>query len=251
VKAAGEDHTVTLADLVAGYQLKTDYDRDKTALANNRRALEAEQTQRVQAFQQQSTVLANQFMLVENTLLNQLRDPKVMQLQTDDPAQFLMLQRNVEGQINQLRAARQYAAQQYDQTIQQNRAEFMRAEGAKLRDSVEGWGDEKLRASVETIKTLGFSDDEVVQVIDSRFIKGALELAQLRSENAALRARIEKGEKAATDIKRTVPKGIKPGKSNTGQQNSGPNKEALSKLKRRFSQTHHERDAAKLIEALL
>lgn len=86
--------------------------------------------------------------------------------------------------------------------MQQERLAFMEQEGSILRNEVPDWGDEKLQSAVDTIKTLGFDDREVVNVIDSRFIKGALELAALRSENAALKARIETGEKAAVKVKR-------------------------------------------------
>ncbi len=249
-KAAGQEQTVTLADLVAGYKLKADYDRDKTAIATERRTFEAAQAARVQTFEQNANVLANQFMLVENTIAARLRDPKLLQMQTDDPAQFVMQQREIETQINQLRGARQHAAQQYDAYMQQQRQEFMQAEGAKLKEDIEDWGDDKLRASVDTIKTLGFTDDEVPNIVDSRLIKGALELASLRTENAALKERIKKGEKAAGAVKKTVPKGIKAGKG-MARKGRGPDRNSVSKLKRRAAQTNSVQDAAAVIENMM
>ena len=250
-KAAGEDRTATLADIIAGYRLQADYDRDKTAMAEQRRNFETEQQARVEQYQQNANVLANQFMLVENTIAAQLQDPKLIQLQTDDPAQFVMRQREIETQLNNLRAARQQAAEQYNQFMEHERNEFMKAEGTKLAERVEDWGDDKLRAAVDTIKTLGYSDDEVPGVVDSRLIIGALELAQLRTENAALKARIEKGEKAAGTVKKQVPKGIKPGRTVTKKSGRGPDKSAVSKLRRRAAQTNTVQDAASVIEALM
>lgn len=76
VKAAGEEHTVTLADLVTGFQLRADYDRGKTALAEQRRIFETEQTERVDSFKQNSSVLAQQFALVEQALAARLPGPQ-------------------------------------------------------------------------------------------------------------------------------------------------------------------------------
>ncbi len=249
--AAGEERTATLADLVAGYQLQADYDRDKTAVAEQRRVFEAEQTARVEQYQTNAHVLSNQFQLVENTIAAQLHDPRLMQMQADDPAQFVMRQREIDTQLNNLRAARQQAAQQYDQFMQQERTDFMKAEGEKLSNDIEDWGEDKLRASVDTIKTLGFSDAEVPSIVDSRLIKGALELASLRTENAALKSRISKGEKAAGTVKKTVPKGIKPGKAAARKTGRGPDKSAVSKLRRRAAQTNSVQDAANVIESLM
>lgn len=247
-QAAGGEVTATLQDLVAGYQLKADYDRDKTALGEARRNFEAEQQSRVQEYQQHANVLANQFNLVERFLMDKLQDPRLARLRDSDQAEYLLQVREIEGQVNQLRAVRQQNAQEYDAFMEHQRSEFMASEGAKLRQDVTDWGEDKLRASVDTIKSLGFSDDEVVQVVDSRLIKGALELAQLRTENASLKARIEKGEKAAGKVKREVPKGIKPGKTRRGR---GPDKNSASRLRRRLAQTNDVKDAAKLIEQLI
>ena len=247
--AAGGEVTATLQELVSGYQLKADYDRDKGDLATRRQTFETEQQSRVDVYTQHAHVLATQFDLVEQALAQRLQDPRLAQLRDYDQAEYLVQVREVEQQVNHLRTARQQASAQYDQFRQENQQAFIQAEGQKLRDSVPDWGDDKLRASVDTIKTLGFSDEEVVDMVDSRFIKGALELATLRTENAALRARIEKGEKAAGTVKQKVPKGIKPGKAKS--KTRGPDKQGISRLRRRLSQTNTVADGANVIEAMM
>lgn len=247
--AAGGEVTATLEDLVSGYKLKVDYDRDKTALAETRRSFENEQNAHMQEITQQHNVLAQQFNMVEHVLANRLNDPRLQNLRVENPSEFLIQVREIEDQMNGLRNARQQTAQQYNAYVEQSRAAFMQTEGEKLRTGVSDWNDDKLRASVDTIKSLGYTDDEVVSVVDSRLIKGALELATLRTENAALRARIQKGEKAAGDIKRQVPKGLKPGPAT--RRTRGPDRQQSSKLRRRLAQTHNVKDAAKVIESMM
>jgi len=250
VKAAGEDRTVTLADLVEGYQLKADYDRDKTALAETQRRFQAEQQQRVDDYQQHAQILSQQFNLVEAQLAAKLQDPRFAQLREDDPAEWNAQVLEVQQQVAQLREARQQAAQQYETFLANERQAFMQAEGEKLRTTIPEWGDDKLRSAVDTIKSLGYDDSEVVNVVDSRLIQGALELASLRAENSALKARIDKGEKAAAKIKKTIPKGIKPGPS-MKRKGPGVDRSKVSKLKHQLSKSNSVDDAAKVIESLM
>ena len=74
-----------------------------------------------------------------------------------------------------------------------------------------------------------------------------MELGELRAEVAEFR-KLKKSAKGTADrIKKTVPKLTKPGKGrNAGRIRKGD----VSGLKKRFNETHHERDAAKLIEKM-
>lgn len=249
-KAAGQEHTVTLQDLVSGYQLRADYDRDKTAMAESRRNFEAEQAQKVQQYEQNANVLSQQHQVLVNTLAGQLQSAQMLELQRDDPTAYLIKRQEIETQLTQLQGVGQAAAQHYNEVMAQQRADFIKAEGMKLQNEVEGWGQEKLDDAVSVIKSLGFSDAEVDQNPDSRFIKGALELKTLRDKVATLEARIAKGDKAATTVKRTVPKGLKPGKTATPNRR-GVDRSAVSKLRRAHGQTKSVKSAASLIEQLI
>ena len=130
-----------------------------------------------------------------------------------------------------------------------DRARFYQAEAQRLLSEVPDWGEEKLRVAVDTVKSLGFSDDEVVAIADSRLIKGSLELANLRSENAALRARVEKGVKPATTVKKNVPKVITPGKK-VQTSKAKVKRDTLSQAKNRLQKTGSVRDAANVLMAL-
>lgn len=249
-QAAGGEVTATLQDLVAGYQLKADYDRDKGELADRRRTFENEQQRRVDAYEQGANILAQQMQLTEQFLLGQLQTPEMQQLRINDQSEFILRRDAVMNQVGALRQQRDAAANAYEQFMSGTRAEFMAAEGQKLREIDPDWNEEKLGHAVNTIRSLGFDDAEVLDVVDSRLIRGATELHNLRAENAELKAQLEKGAKAASKIKSTVPKGLKPGKSNQ-RRGRGPDRQAISKLRRRLGQTGDVKDAAKLIEELI
>lgn len=250
-KAAGEERTATLAELVSGFQLKADYDRDKTALATTRREFENEQTARVQHVQQNAQVLEQQFQAMGQMVSSRLQDPQLLELQQTDTAAYLLQVRQIENEFNQLSGMRNQAAQQYNQFLENERNAFLQTEGKKLQQDIPDWGEEKLQVAVNTIKSLGFDDAEVAQNADSRFIKGALRLAELEAENAALKARIEKGEKAVKTVKKTVPKGIKPGKATAGRRTRGVDRSKVSKLRRAHGQNKSVQSAADVIEQLM
>lgn len=248
-KAAGEERTATLADLITGHKLQVDYDRDKGALADARRTFETEQHSRVELFTQQATVQAQQFDLVEQALAVRLQDPRLAQMREADPAEWTAQVREIETQVNNLRMHRGNSAQQYETYMQQERQAFMAAEGEKLQADVEGWGDDMLKSALGVMQTLGYSGDEVTTVVDSRLIKGALELSTLRTKVASLEAIVAKGKKAAGQIKRDVPKGIKPGKA--GQRRKGMTRSNVQRLRNRAKKSGSTKDAGKLIEALM
>lgn len=248
-KAAGKEHTVTLAELEKGYQLQADYDRSKTKLADQRKAFESEQQTRIEEYQRQANALATQFNMVEQFIRAEYETQELARLRQDDPAEWNARITEGNQKLNQLYQARQQAAVQYDQIVHQEQQEFLKREAETLKKDVEGWGEEKLKSALGTIKTLGFNDEETAGLLDSRVIKGALELAALREENKALKARFEKAGKTVKKVKDTIPKTLKPGK--TGNLKQSLNRSEVSNLKKRLKKSGSTRDAAKMIELML
>lgn len=245
--AAGEEVTATLEDLVKGYSRQADYDRDKTALAGERRVFEAEREQRLESLNTQAVVLNNQYQHLEQVLYSQLQG---LNTQSMDAGELALVQQQVNGQIEQLRQSRQQVANQYTQLMNQERQHFMAQEAQKLQEQVEGWGQEKLATAVDTIKSLGYNDDEVTRVVDARLIQGALELDSLRAEVSELRKLKEEGQTAAKSVKAKVPKTVKSGKG-TKKKGRGPDRNAVSRLRRSHGQNQSLDSAAKLIESMM
>jgi hypothetical protein len=249
-KAAGEEHTVTLSELEKGYQLQADYDRNKSKLADQRKAFEDEQKLRVESFQQQSTALAQSFNLAEQVILADYGSEAMNQLRVTDPTEWLIKQREGEQRLAQLNHARQNAASQYDQVMKAEHDQYLAREGELLSKTIDGWDDDKLRTAVDTIKTLGFNDTEVVNIVDHRLIQGALELKRLRAENEELNNRMANANKAVNKVKKKVPKIPSGGKLRAGGKGS-VKKSTVNKLRKRLSKSNHINDAANLIESLM
>lgn len=249
-KAAGNEQSLTLAELETGYQLRADYDRDKTQLAESRREFEQQQQQRVAEYTQNANAMAQMFTNMEQQLLAQYQAPELQQLRTSDPAEWSARMYEGQQKLDQLRQQRDNAAVQYDQFINNERQHFLAAEGQKLAQNVDGWGDDKLKGAVDTIKTLGFSDEEVINVVDSRLITGALELQTLRAENEALKAKIESADKAVNKVKKTVPKTVKAGKP-ISTAKGAVQRNQVNKLRKRLKTSGNVADAAALIENMI
>ena len=247
-KAAGVEHTVTLGELEKGYQLQADYDRSKKALTEQRDAWKAEHNAQLENFQQQSTMMASAMQSAEQAVIAEFNSPAMEALRSSDPAEWAARMREGEIKLNNMRAMRQNAADQYMRTMQDQHQRFLAQEGQKLLDTVDGWGDEKLKDAVDTVKTLGFNDNEVLDIVDSRLIKAALELRTLREENAKYKAQFDKATKSVKQVKAEVPKTVTAGKVRGAASVARTN---VAKLKNRLAKTHNVRDAAKLIETLM
>lgn len=251
-KAAGEERTATLAELVEGYQLRADYDRSKGELAKQRQQLDTAQQEGVKAFEAQAAQMANLLNFVEQNVLAQYSDAEMQKLRVEDPSEFAARMYEKDQKLAALNQKRQEATTQYDNFMAEQKRDFMLREGQKLQAEVPDWGRDKLNTAVETIRSLGLSDNEVGNIIDSRMIKGALELHDLRAENAALKARIEKAGAAAETVKKKVPKIAKPGKlTTTANRNARVNKTQVQKLRGNLKKSQHVRDAAALIETMI
>lgn len=255
VKASGKAETVTLAELVKGYQRNADYNRKTQTLADARRAFESEQQQRLYAYQQQATVHAQQMAAVQGILQQELQSPELLSLQQTDPATYLMKTREIEGRLGALEQQRQMASQQYEAQMQQALTERTAREARALNDKVPDWGQDKLGQAVDVIRSLGFQDQEFAQNPDHRVIMAALELKELREKVAAFESERQSAKKTARRVKENVPNAPKPGRQRNGRLRVERDK--LSQAKKRLQKSAKSggrsnlTDAASVIENLL
>ena len=82
------------------------------------------------------------------------------------------------------------------------------------------------------------------KLMEHRLVKGALETHKLREENKALQGRLAAGAKAATKVKKTVPKMVKPGATKTVSVKAG----ALDSARKAFKRNPSARNAARMFE---
>ena len=246
-KAAGLEQTKTLADLEKGFQLEADYTRSKQTLQKTQSAFEDDQKDRVETFNKAAMVLAGHFNEHEKALNGRLESPYMAELRLTDSNRYVLEKSEIEREVSTLQARRQGMAQQYDEYVNGQREQWVKAQESRVRQELPDWDQEKADSVTNLFKSVGFKDEEIPFLLDHRVVRVANELNVLRSENAALKDRISKGDKAAKELRarRDVKQVMKPGKGKEVAQKRG-----LSAAKQRFHQKRDLRSAADYLKEL-
>ncbi len=249
-RASGEDVTVTLSELVAGYQKDADYRQRTERFKQERRAAEAADQARMQQWQQVNYALAAQLNAVEQMLSQEAQSPQMEHLRQTDPAEWTARQQEMQRRFQTLQGARQQAMAAYQQHQHTTLTQLKEREQKALKDAVPDFGPQHHQQAWETMTSLGYTADELKQVFDHRVIVGALEMHRLRAENAELRAQKEKATETVRRVRKNVTPMAKPGKR---QAKSGQavQRDNLAKLRARAAKTGRVEDAAKVIEQFL
>ena len=245
VKAAGEEREVTLDELIKSYQLGTDYTKKSQAVAEERKAVEAER-QAVQEAKALRDQYAQRLEMLE-TMLQPQETENLDYLKETDPIGYAvkvaeMAQR--EKQLAQVQAERQRIAQQQEQDRQMQMQYLVREEMQKLTAAIPEFADpakgETIRNDIRAFgKQLGFSDQELAAVYDSRAV---LTLYKAMQYDKLMASKPEVTKKVSQ-----APKAIKPGVA----QSRDTNAEELKKLKARAKQSGRVADAASVFERFI
>ena len=245
VKAAGEEREVTLDELIKSYQLGTDYTKKSQAVAEERKAVEAER-QAVQEAKALRDQYAQRLEMLE-TMLQPQDTENLDYLKETDPIGYAvkvaeMAQR--EKQLAQVQAERHRIAQQQEQDRQMQMQSLVREEMQKLTAAIPEFADpakgETIRNDIRAFgKQLGFSDQELAAVYDSRAV---LTLYKAMQYDKLMASKPEVTKKVSQ-----APKAIKPGVA----QSRDTNVEELKKLKARAKQSGRVADAASVFERFI
>jgi len=249
--AAGEELTVTLAELEKGYQRDADYRRSTAKLADERRSFELARQNTHDSYVRANHVAAQVIAAAEQDIIQALNDPQLQVMRENDPGAWSARRTELGEQIGRVRHFQQQAAAAYDQFVATEHGKAKQRESEALLKAVPGFGASHTNAAREVLQTVGLSAEEVNAVLDHRMIVAALELGNLRTENAALKAEKEKARASVSRIKKEVPKMQKPGVLSKPKSKATINKEKVAKLQSRAKKTGHVRDAAKVIEQFL
>jgi hypothetical protein len=246
VKAAGEEREVTLDELIKSYQLGTDYTKKSQAVAEERKTVEAERhaIQEAKALRDQ---YAQRLEMMEQMLRPQDETENLAYLKETDPIGYSvkvaeMVERD--KQLNAVRAERERIAQQQEHERQQNLQRMVAEESQKLVAAVPEFADptkgEALRKDIRSFgKSLGFSDQELASVYDSRAV---LTLYKAMQYDKLMASKPEITKKV-----NQAPKVIKPGVAQSRDTSS----EELKKLKARAKQSGRVADAASVFEKFI
>ena len=245
VKAAGEEREVTLDELIKSYQLGTDYTKKSQAVAEERKAVEAER-QRIEEAKYLRDQYAERLQVIEQMLNQQPEAENLDYLKENDPIGYAVKVAELsqrEKQLAQVQAERQRIAQQQEQERQEQLGSVIQAEARKLAEIIPEYadpqkGDALKRDLREFGLKVGFSEQELAGVYDSRAVLTlwkAMQYDKLQSSKPAITKKVNE-----------APKVMKSGVSQPRDSN-----DELRKLKARAKQTGRVADAARAFERFL
>ena len=246
VKAAGEEKDVTLDELVKNYQLGADYTKKSQAVAEERKAVQAEY-QAIQEAKQLRDQYAQQLQVIEQMLSRGEEPENLDYLKETDPIGYAVRVAELsqkEKQLSQVRAQQNQIRAQQEQDRQQWMTNLVRQESEKLAtvlpDYVDPEKGESLRSSVRSYgKELGFSDEELASVVDSRHVITLYKAMQYD--------KLQKSKPGINKKLAEAPKVMKSGVSQVRDTNS----EQYKKQKAKARSTGRVADAAALFERFI
>ena len=243
IKAAGEEKEVTLDELKKSYQLGSDYTKKTQEVAEQRKVIEQEAKAIIEARQVRDEY-SQKLQAVEQFLLSNNDTPEdLAAMKENDPIGYAVKVAEMTEKKEQLQAV-QAEQQRLAQQQQSDRAaqleQFVQEEANKLAESLPEFSDkakgEQVRNDIRSYgKKVGFTDEELSQVYDSRHVLVLHKAAQydkLMAGKAGVKKKVAKAPK-------TVKSGAKVKQNVTDIQ-----KKQLKKLQ----QTGSARDAAAIFE---
>jgi hypothetical protein len=246
VKVSGEEVEVSLDELLNGYSRTADYQKKTQSLAEQRKAVEAERVKIEEAAKTRETY-AQRLQVIEQLLQQQNNPEDLARLKEEDPIawqQRMAEQYERDKQLAAVQAERQRVQQEqmtYQQTMLQK---HIQQEQQKLIEAIPDFKDdvkgEVIRRDIRNYaKSIGFTDQELSQVYDSRAVQTLYKAMQYEKLMA------NKG--VTTKKVATAPKTLRPGTSNPQSSEN----ETVKKERAKLRQTGNKKDAARLFERFL
>ena len=243
IKAAGEEKEVTLDELKKSYQLGTDYTKKTQEVAEQRKVIEQEAKAIIEARKVRDDY-QNKLQSIEEFLTGQNDSPEELSaMKENDPVGYAVKVAEMtekKEQLQTVQAERARLAQEQQTESQAQMQKFVEQEQIKLAESLPEFSDktkgEQVRNDIRSYgKKVGFTDEELSQVYDSRHVLVLHKAAQydkLMAGKAGVKKKVAKAPK-------TVKSGAKVKQNVTDIQ---------KKQMKRLQQTGSARDAAAIFE---
>ena len=247
VKAAGEEKEVPLSELIKGYQLGADYTKKTTEVAEQRKLVEAERGAIEEAKYARDSY-AQRLQAIDQFLTSQMPQEDLDSLKENDPIGYAVKVAELSEKKEQLQAIRAEQAR----IAQEQQSDYARAmsdrvaqEASKLAQVLPEFSDpakgDNVRKEIRNYgKTLGFTDEELSQVYDSRHV--------LTLHKAMMYDKLQKSKPAITKKVNEAPRMLRAGTSGGTKQSQ---EQTLQKQKSQLRTSGKVRDAAALFEQLL
>ena len=241
VKASGEEVEVELDELIKGYQQGTDYTKKSQALAEQRKAIEAERNH-LEYVKQERMAYAQKLQALDSFLTQQHQGVDLEVLKETDPIGYAVAvaeQSQREKQLAVVRNEQQRIAQQQQSEQQASLQNHLRQESEKLVSLIPELatpqGDAVRKQIRDYAKSVGWSDQELSSVYDSRAVMTlykAMKYEQLQKSKPELNKKLQ-----------SAPKMMRSGTS-VPQARSSQDKQVMQRLR----ETGKVADAAKAFE---
>ena len=246
VKVGKEEVDVPLEELLKGYSRTADYTKKTQELAENRKVVEAERA-KIQEASRLRDQYAERLSVIEQMLNQTEKAEDLSVLKETDPIGYAVKvaeQAEREKQLAAVRAERQRLAQQQQSEQQERLQAHLASEAAKLREAIpemsdEIKGDVVKREIRDFAKSIGFSDQELAAVYDSR--------AVLTLYKAMQYDKLMKGKPEVTKKVNQAPKMLKPGTSTPEARET----DQVKKMRQQLRKSGNKNDAARLFERFL
>jgi len=242
VKVGGEDKELTLTELKSLAQQGADYTKKTQQVAEQRKAVEAEQ-QAIEEAKYMRDAYAERLQAMEQLLNAQQPVEDLEYLKESDPIGYAVrvaeMSQNKE-KLYAVQAERQRIAEMQQAEQQQGMQQYLSQQAAVLSETLPEYSDpvkgEALRSDLRKFaKNLGFSDQELSAVRDARHVMAlykAMQYDKLQQSKPQLNKRVSE-----------PPKTIKSGNSNTSV-NTDQAKKTMAQLQK----SGKVRDAASVFE---
>jgi len=204
VKAAGEEIEVDEDELIKGYQQGADYTKKSQALAEQRKALEAERSH-LEYVKQERQAYAQKLRALDSFLTQQDQGVNLDVLRETDPIGYAVAvaeQSQREKQLAVVRNEQQRIAQQQQAEHQATLQNHLRQESEKLVSLIPELstpqGDAVRKQIRDYAKSVGWTDQELSSVYDSRAVVSlykAMKYEQLQKSKPELTKKLQSAPK--------------------------------------------------------
>jgi hypothetical protein len=185
VKVGKDEVEVPLDELLKGYSRTADYTRKTQEVAEQRKAVEAER-QRIEEANRLRDVYAERLKVIEQMLSQPEKAEDLASLKENDPIGYAVRvaeQSEKEKQLAAVRAEQQRIAQQQQSEQSERLKAHLAAEAEKLQSAIPEFADPAKREVIKNdvrnyAKQIGFTDEELAQVYDSRAVLALYKAAQ-------------------------------------------------------------------------
>jgi hypothetical protein len=246
VKVGKEEMEVPLDELLKGYSRTSDYTRKTQEVAEARKAVEAER-QKIEEAARLRDTYAQRLQVIEQMLSQGEKGEDLAALKESDPIGYAVRvaeQTEREKQLAAVRAEQQRISQQQQAEQSQRLQAHLQAEALKLQEAIPEIVDPAKGQAIKTdirnyAKKIGFSDEELAQVYDSRAVTALYKAMQFD--------KLTQGKADAVKKVAQAPRMMRPGTSTPEARESSEGK----KLREQLRRSGKKNDAARIFERLL